>query len=311
MKNYKFSILLPHINEWFLLDIMLDSIYNKVKYDNFEILIADDGSDNLSDLNFIKKHPLKNKIKIYYFKSAWPWKIRDFLWKEASWDILIFSDSHMYFVWDFLVKINKIFNNNDIWILQATVWDFNNKSLNCEVLYMNKLDWIWYWYSSNDSKQIIEIPMMVWNSTIIKKSIFQKIGWYNVFMVWRWSEDIELSMRAWLHWYKCYLTKEIKFIHHFRKSFNNYNVKFENMLRNKLIFVYSCFQTKKYIDEFVKNIRLYYSGYEKSFDNIHNSLLQDKDFFDWVEIQRKNYKYDDNWYLTKFKQYYDFEKESM
>jgi len=44
---------------------MLDSFYNYIKYNNYEIVIVDDGSDDLLSLDFLDTHPLKNKIKLY------------------------------------------------------------------------------------------------------------------------------------------------------------------------------------------------------------------------------------------------------
>ncbi|MDQ7022653.1 MAG: glycosyltransferase [Candidatus Gracilibacteria bacterium] len=55
----KISIIIPHLNEGYYLDIMLDSFYNYLKYENYEIIICDDGSDDLSNLDFIKNHFLK------------------------------------------------------------------------------------------------------------------------------------------------------------------------------------------------------------------------------------------------------------
>jgi cellulose synthase/poly-beta-1,6-N-acetylglucosamine synthase-like glycosyltransferase len=62
----KYSIIIPHLNEGYLLDIMLDSIYNQFHYDNFEIIIVDDGSNDISHLDFTKTHFLKDKIAVYF-----------------------------------------------------------------------------------------------------------------------------------------------------------------------------------------------------------------------------------------------------
>jgi hypothetical protein len=44
---------------------MLDSFYNYIKYKNYEIIIVDDGSDNLNHLNFLQNHFLNKKITVY------------------------------------------------------------------------------------------------------------------------------------------------------------------------------------------------------------------------------------------------------
>lgn len=43
---------------------MLDSIYLRVKYTDFEIIIIDDGTNNLNDLNFIRSHPMSKRIRV-------------------------------------------------------------------------------------------------------------------------------------------------------------------------------------------------------------------------------------------------------
>ena len=45
---------------------MLDSIYTHVAFDDYEVIIIDDGSGRLSDLDFIEMHPLTSIIRVIY-----------------------------------------------------------------------------------------------------------------------------------------------------------------------------------------------------------------------------------------------------
>ena len=108
IKETKFSIVIPHINEWYFLNIMLDSFYNHIKYQNYEIIIVDDGSKEIWDLDFLDTHFLKDKINLFKESNlgcAWS---KNFGASKASWDILFFLDSHMYVNSDILQYTSDI-----------------------------------------------------------------------------------------------------------------------------------------------------------------------------------------------------------
>jgi len=65
----KFSIIIPHCNEGYLLDIMFDSMYKQFKDVDFEVILVDDGSDYPTDLDFIKTHELAPKTKVFLEKN--------------------------------------------------------------------------------------------------------------------------------------------------------------------------------------------------------------------------------------------------
>gem|GEM_PF-1808577 len=75
--NSFFSLVIAHRNEGYLLNIMLDSIYNNIKYPNFEIIIVDDESDNVSDLDFLETHFLSDKIKLIKSTKVGPANARN------------------------------------------------------------------------------------------------------------------------------------------------------------------------------------------------------------------------------------------
>ena len=64
MDSLKYSIIIPHVNEGYFLDITLDSILNRTRHTSFEVIVVDDGSRDAKDLDFIGKHPLGAKIKL-------------------------------------------------------------------------------------------------------------------------------------------------------------------------------------------------------------------------------------------------------
>lgn len=298
----KYSIIIPHLNEWYLLDIMIYSIFNNFKYENFEIIIVDDWSNNLADLEFIKNHPLKDKIKVLYEKNLGLANAKNLWAKNASWDFLIFLDSHMYFRDDFLSKLDKILkNNNEINALQPIVWSIKDKKLEGMIYKIKDFILNSTWDSPTNDEKLTETPNIAGWATIIKKKIFDKIGWFNENFIKWWAEDIEFSMRLWLSWYKCFFSKELFIAHYFKESFSNTQIKSEQVLNNKIMFAYTCFQNNIRLWKILNELLNYYW---EIFYDIHSKVLNNNDFWNWLEKQKLNYKFDDNWYFDKFNNYY-------
>ena len=211
-KENFFSIIIPHLNEWYYLDIMLDSIFTYFKYNNFEIIIVDDWSTYASDLNFCYQHMLKDKIKLFKKKSLGIANAKNFWAIMAKWNILCFFDWHMYFNIDILTILNNLFNTYlEIDLLQPQITSHNNKSVEGNIYKIKDLSLNSWWeeINFNHKIEIYETPNIIWAATIVKKSVFSKLWWFNQFFEVWWSEDLEFSMRAWLYWYKSFLTNKI------------------------------------------------------------------------------------------------------
>jgi len=310
----KYSIIIPHINEWYYLDITLDSIYNKFNYSNFEIIIVDDWSDKIEDLDFIKNHPLWNKINIFFEKNLWSPNARNFWAKKATGDILIFLDSHMYFNDDFLTKLDKLLlKYKNIDLLQPIIWDIKDKKTDLSIYKIkdNLLYSYWSWPKSNwkelnfsEIKDIIETPNIAWWATIIKKKVFKKLWGFNKNFIKWWCEDLEFSMRAWLRGYKNYFTPNLFVAHYFKQSFTNTTVKTEEVLNNRLMFIYTCFSNNRRVNLMLNDLKNHY--WLDFFNNINLKVLENKFFWKWLKVQKEKYLYDDDWYFEKFKDYYPF-----
>lgn len=317
MKKYKYSIIIPHINEWYLLDITLDSIYSKIKYDNFEIIIVDDWSNNLMDLAFVKKHKLKEKIKVFYKNNLWLANAKNFWAKNSTWDILIFLDSHMYFTDDALEKINKIFNKfKEIDLLQPIIWSIQDKLMEGSIykikdnLFYSSWDLPkkdWKDINFNQINGIIETPNIAGGATIVKKQVYKKLSWFNKHFIKWWCEDLDFSTRAWLSWYKCFFTPKVFIAHYFKQNFTNTTVKTEEVLNNRLMFLYTCFSNKNRIEKAIIDLSEHY--WKELFNSINYLVNHNLRFIHWLENQKKHFIYDDDWYFNKFKEYYlDFIK---
>ena len=68
MNQLKASIIVAMYNGEATVEKTLNSILAQA-YENYEIIIVDDGSKNLKHLDFISNHFLKNKISLYKEKE--------------------------------------------------------------------------------------------------------------------------------------------------------------------------------------------------------------------------------------------------
>lgn len=297
----KYSIIIPHINEGYLLDIMLDSIYNYCIHDSFEIIIVDDGSDDISHLDFIKTHFLREKINIFFEKWLWSPKARNFWASQASWEYLIFLDSHMYFRDNFLHKLDNILDtNNDIDILQPIIGSITNKKIQGQIYKTKDFMLNSTWGNPVTNKDLLETPNIAWWATIIKRDVFNYVGWFNPnFKKWG-AEDLEFSMRLWLSWYNCYFSNQLFVAHYFKESFVNTEIKAEQVLNNKIMFAYTCISNEERLKKIFQDLSTYYWDL---FEKIHEEVINNTNFLDWLEKQKRNFIFDDDWYFEKFHEY--------
>lgn len=120
----KFSIVIPVYNVEKFIKRTLDSIV-KQTYNDYEIIIVDDGSTDKS-MDIVKKYD----VKIINSKHVEVSEARNIGAKQAKGEYLIFLDSDDYWDKDLLKEVNKsIKNNPDLVRFQVrTVTDNNEKT---------------------------------------------------------------------------------------------------------------------------------------------------------------------------------------
>lgn len=94
-KNFYYSIIIPSFNRAEEIDVLLTSIMNlKYNLDEFEIIIADDGSTDQTS-SIVSDYQKKDKFKIYYYtqNNQGPGAARNLGMNKAKGDFFIFLDS--------------------------------------------------------------------------------------------------------------------------------------------------------------------------------------------------------------------------
>jgi len=105
----KFSIVIPVYNVEKYIDKCLESVLNQT-YDNFEVIVVNDGSPDNSG-KIIDKHAKKDKrIKSFIKENGGLSDARNYGLKHCTGDYLLFIDSDDYIERDLLKELEKIIN---------------------------------------------------------------------------------------------------------------------------------------------------------------------------------------------------------
>ena len=107
MESIKFSIIVPVYNAEQYLQSCIESILNQT-YKNFELILVDDGSKDLSRDICDRYQKDDDRIKVYYQVNQGAKKARERAIKEATGDFYLFLDADDYYDENALKSINKV-----------------------------------------------------------------------------------------------------------------------------------------------------------------------------------------------------------
>jgi len=183
--NSLVSVIIPVYNREKLIKSCIDSVIQQ-SYENLEIIIVNDGSDDGTEIEIMKYND--NRIKYYYQKnSGKPAAARNLGLRNARGEYIAFLDS------DDIWNPNKIerqlsFFTNNILLLTSEIFYFNNAisnkqkrmSLDIPVIYCITID------------KLIKNNLIATSSVIMRKSLLSLIGYFN--------ETIEGIGEDWDYW---------------------------------------------------------------------------------------------------------------
>jgi hypothetical protein len=113
--NYKISIVMGYINRKLQLTKTLET-FKKSSHTNYEIIIVNDGDENLEDLTITYKNVkiFKNPIKYYN-----PCMTYNYGFQQATGDIIIIQNPEALHVGDILSQINNNLKENDCMVFNC------------------------------------------------------------------------------------------------------------------------------------------------------------------------------------------------
>ncbi|NOZ45189.1 MAG: glycosyltransferase [Chlorobi bacterium] len=251
MSNPKFSIIIPTYNRAEFIEKTINSVLNQT-YENFEIIIVDDGStDNTKE---IVTSINDKRIKYYRKENAERGAARNFGVKKAQGDYITFLDSDdVLYPIHFQEAYNLILSNNTPNIFHLA---YEIKSENGKIL--NKINN----RKGNLNKLILYGNLLSCIGVFIKKEILDKISF---------KTDRNLSgTEDWLLWLQLSARNTFKYsntvtaciINHKNRSVNIFNEQSLNNRTNLLIkYLKEDFQFTSKFGSKIRNIHAHMLSY--------------------------------------------------
>lgn len=125
----KISVIIPMYNSACYISDILDALY-KQTYDNYEVILINDGSTD-NTLEVVRKHEENNsKVKCFTIKNSGPGIARKTGFEKSTGDLLFFIDSDdMIFDCNVLKNIVEVYKDTNFDLL---IFDFVSKYMNKE-----------------------------------------------------------------------------------------------------------------------------------------------------------------------------------
>lgn len=226
------SIIIPTYNKENRLDITLQSLVNDYKKSkkehNIELIVVDDGSTDLTN-KIVNKYKKDINLKYILKENGGLSRARNRGIIESKYDILLFLD-------DDRVICNSYFDNlflgeNDIVIGKRKEWYIRNfeknyskiiQMVNHDIEYIESITYDSRYYSKTKMLYINNQSKISWvgctfANTLIKKEVFEKIGYFSIdFKGWGF-EDIDVAYRAYKYGFKIGLNKSMVTYHLFHQ----------------------------------------------------------------------------------------------
>ena len=163
-EEIKFSIICPVFNaDKFLVDC-INSVINQT-YKNWELILVDDGSTDLSSSLCDEFSAKYAQIKVYHLKNCGPYNARIFGYKNASGNFILSMDSDDTYAHDALQTINKLIieNNFDLLFYNCFLEENGKKIVLDDFKYNNGL--------TSDHTQIVKT---YFHNFILNQGLYRK-----------------------------------------------------------------------------------------------------------------------------------------
>jgi len=248
------SIIIININGFKYLSDCLDSIANsgiKEKI-NYEILIFDNGSNELEKKKYSEIYKIDNNIKVFYSDyNIGPAKGRNLAANKANSPIIAFLDNDTKVDKNFFVEPLKIFRiENNVGIIQCKLLRINTKKFDYAGDYITNFGLLKRLAETNlnDENQFktgTKILSAKSAGMFMRKTTFDAIkGFDEDFFIY--CEETDLGWKSWLLGYQNIFCNESIVYHHWSTS--------KKILGNKQVFLNYYYGPKNYLSTYFKNL---------------------------------------------------------
>jgi glycosyltransferase involved in cell wall biosynthesis len=207
----KISVIIPAYNAENYIERTLNSIINQ-SFQAYEIIVIDDGSTDNTYKIVKEKFP---SIKLFWQKNQGPSAARNYGIRIAAGDWITFLDADDEYMPDLLENYFKILNQKKDIVWCCAPYIIKTKGYELIISYKgnqlknNIIDNILLAYTDFNYKIIAELISTC--SVIIKKEIFNEIGYFNT--NFKLGEDIDLWFRISMKYPKIGYLDNISFVY--------------------------------------------------------------------------------------------------
>lgn len=206
-----FSIIIPIYNTSYLCGTIHNILSSDIHKFNFEIIIADDWSDEDYFYSYWSAQKIDQRIKYFYiWDKNWrfrAWEARNIWAKNSNYEVLVFLDQDSFIHKKFFTEISQKYSG---WLLTWCMLWYNDqkKDLNYEKIQRFLEAWDIHEENFQDIREsdIVCFEKNFWRvsstNMIISKRIFEQSWWFDTKMKGWWFEDVELWYRIQKMWVK-------------------------------------------------------------------------------------------------------------
>ncbi|MBN2013738.1 MAG: glycosyltransferase [Candidatus Altiarchaeota archaeon] len=245
----KVSIIMPSHNEGRNIHNTIESILNNTGYENYEVIVVDDGSTDSSCDQLNKAY-----VKAYRTNRLGAARARNYGASKAKGEILIFLDAHMTIGSNWMTEIVNELEEHPDSVVTTAVYNTNKETSPIRPIEedMGRAYGITFgnWrleaeFLPKKKDESYEVPMAIGHSIVVRRDLFNNVGGFdNGLIVWS-LEDIEFCMRIWLMGFSVRVIPYVELGHKFGASFP-YHMSSYVIDRNTLRIAFSHFKPERY-----------------------------------------------------------------
>lgn len=286
------SIIIPAKNEGGNVKMTVESFLRTSGSVPYQIIVVDDASqdDCCRFLAEDEGYWQERAVRLVTTVGIGSANARNLGAAHAAGDILVFSDAHVTVEPDWLDRMVATMSHPAVDVLTPGIADYHNPSnVGFGQTWNDRLEIGWL----AAPKAVCPVPLAPGGLVAFKKEAFRSVGGFEQgFKIWGY-EDVELSFKCWLFGFGVFVTPDVTVRHIFRTK-HTYYISFDEVNYNLMRMAISHFNRER----LAKTITMI-----RPKPNIEKILAEITLSDVWE--QRRDYlsrrKYDDDWFMAKFK----------
>lgn len=227
------SVVIPAHNEGGNLTDTVTCILTNSLHPNIEVVVVDDDSSDGSTGRLKRRWRGDDRVKLVRDRGLGVAGSRNRGAAEATGDVFVFIDGHCYTPPGWLPTLTAPLADPGVGLIGPAFASLEHGN-GCRGLGVRwrgpDLEYEWL---MQQSEAPYPVPLITGGCQAIRRPVFEALGGYDGGMT-RWgSEDLEISLRAWLMGYQVLVHPQVLIYHLFRKSFP-YAVDRAGVIHNRL-----------------------------------------------------------------------------